>query len=142
VLFTFSQGGKILDNGYSAMMSSGDFGESHHVDQLNAWKQPGDVTTVPRLENGNSSQVQTQSTRFLTDASFMSLRNVNLSYAFDKTMSDKLGLSNLSLFVSGENLWFSSARKGLNPQYNLAGTGSGDDYNPNRILSVGLNLGF
>jgi TonB-linked SusC/RagA family outer membrane protein len=142
VLFTFSQGGKILDNGYSAMMSSGDFGESHHVDQLKAWKQAGDVTTVPRLENGNSLQVQTQSTRFLTDASFMSLRNVNLSYTFNKRMLDNLGLSNLSMFVSGENLWFKSARQGLNPQYNLAGTGSGNDYNPNRILSVGLNIGL
>ncbi len=142
VLFTFSQGGKVLDYGYSDMMSSGDYGASHHIDQLKAWKQPGDITTVPRLENGNSDQVQAQSTRFLTDASFMSLRNVNLSYSFSKEMLDNLGLSNLSLFVSGENLWFKGARKGLNPQYNLAGTGSGNDYNPNRILSVGLNLGF
>jgi hypothetical protein len=142
ILFTFSQGGKVLDFGYSAMMSSGDFGESHHVDQLNAWKQPGDVTTVPRLENGNSTQVQSESTRFLTDASFMSLRNVNLSYTFNRQLLDNLGLSNLSLFVSGENLWFKSARQGLNPQYNLAGTGSGNDYNPNRILSVGLSLGL
>jgi hypothetical protein len=142
VLFTFSQGGKILDFGYSAMMSSGDFGESHHIDQLNAWKQPGDVTTVPRLENGNADQVQTSSTRFLTDASFISLRNVNLSYNFSKSMLDNIGLSNLSLFVSGENLWFNSERVGLNPQYNLAGTGSGNDYNPNRIVSVGLNIGL
>lgn len=142
VLFTFSQGGKVLDNGYSAMMSSGDFGESHHVDQLQAWRQPGDITTVPRLENGNADQVQTQSTRFLTDASFLSLRNVNLSYAVDQSITDKLGVSNLSVFVSGENLWFKSGRQGLNPQYNLAGTGSGNDYNPNRIFSVGLNVGL
>lgn len=142
VLFTFSQGGKVLDYGYSAMMSSGDYGESHHIDQLKAWKQPGDITTVPRLENGNSTQVEAQSTRFLTDASFLSLRNINLSYNFDKPVLDRLGLSNLSLFVSGENLWFKSARQGLNPQYNLAGTGSGDDYNPNKIFSIGLNLGL
>jgi TonB-linked SusC/RagA family outer membrane protein len=142
VLFTFSQGGKVLDYGYSAMMSSGDFGESHHIDQLKAWKQPGDITTVPRLENGNSTQVEAQTTRFLTDASFLSLRNINLSYNFDKPVLDRLGLSNLSIFVSGENLWFKSARQGLNPQYNLAGTGSGDDYNPNKIFSIGLNLGL
>ena len=142
ILFTYSQGGKILDNGYSAMMSSGDYGESHHIDQLNAWKQPGDITTVPRLENANADQVQTQSTRFLTDASFTSLRNVNLSYAFNQSVLDRIGVRDLSLFVSGENLWFSSARQGLNPQYNLAGTGSGNDYRPNRIVSLGVNLGF
>ena len=142
VLFTTSQGGKLLDYGYSNMMSSGDFGESHHVDQLNAWKQPGDKTSVPRLENGNSDLVQRESTRFLTDASFWSLRNVNLSYTFNQQILDKLGLSKLGVFVSGENLWFKSERQGLNPQYNLAGTGSGNDYNPNRMISVGLNFGF
>lgn len=142
VLFTFSQGGKVLDNGYSDMMSSGNFGESHHVDQLNAWKQPGDITTVPRLENGNSLQVQTQSTRFLTDASWMSLRNINLSYTFGPQILDQIGLNSLNVFVSGENLWFKSARQGLNPQYNLAGTGSGNDYNPNKIFTVGLNIGL
>ena len=124
------------------MMGSGDYGESHHVDQLKAWKAPGDITSVPRLENANAEQVQTQSTRFLTDASWMALRNVNLSYAFDRNFVDNLGLSNLSVFVSGENLWFSAERQGLNPQYNLAGTGAGDDYNPNKVFSIGLNVGF
>lgn len=142
VLFAFSQGGKVLDNGYSAMMSSGNFGESHHIDQLNAWKQPGDITSVPRLENGNAEQVQTQSTRFLTDASWMSLRNVSLSYTFDRNTLDRLGLNSLNVFISGDNLWFSAERQGLNPQYNLGGTGSGNDYNPNKIFSVGLNLGL
>lgn len=142
ILVAFSSGGKILDGGYSAMMGSGDFGESHHVDQLNAWKQPGDITSVPRLENGSAEQVQTQSTRFLTDASWISLRNVSLSYTFDDSMVNRLGLSNLNVFISGDNLWFSAARKGLNPQYSLAGTGSGNDYNPNKIFSVGLNLGL
>lgn len=142
ILVAFSSGGKILDGGYSAMMGSGDFGESQHVDQLNAWKQPGDITSVPRLENGNAEQVQTQSTRFLTDASWISLRNISLSYTFDSNIIDRIGLSNLNVFVSGDNLWFSSARQGLNPQYSLAGTGSGNDYNPNKIFSVGLNLGL
>lgn len=142
ILVAFSQGGKVLDNGYSAMMSSGNFGESHHIDQLNAWKNPGDITSVPRLENGNAEQVQTQSTRFLTDASWISLRNVSLTYTFDNNVLNRLGLSNLDVFLSGDNLLFSAARKGLNPQYNLAGTGSGNDYNPNKIFSVGLNLGL
>lgn len=142
ILVAFSRGGKVLDNGYSAMMSSGNFGESHHIDQLNAWKNPGDITSVPRLENGNAEQVQTQSTRFLTDASWISLRNVSLTYTFDNNVLNRLGLSNLDVFLSGDNLLFSAARKGLNPQYNLAGTGSGNDYNPNKIFSVGLNLGL
>ena len=89
-MFTFASGGKILDNGNSAMMHTGTYGRSMHVDALNAWKSPGDITSVPRLENGNTDQVQTQSTRFLTDASFLTLRSVNLSYTFDNNILDKI----------------------------------------------------
>ncbi|SFS49382.1 TonB-linked outer membrane protein, SusC/RagA family [Zhouia amylolytica] len=141
-MFTFSQGGKILDNGYSAMMHTGDYGESLHEDALNAWRVPGDVTSVPRLENGNSNQVQRQSTRFLTDASYIALKNVNLSYTLDDDVSERLGVSNLRFFLAGENLFIKSERTGLNPQYNLAGTGSGNDYNPSRVVSLGINVSF
>lgn len=141
-IFTFSQGGKILDNGYAGLMHTGDYGDAYHPDALNAWRNPGDITSVPRLENGNSNQVQTQSTRFLTDASFVALRNVNLSYTFNTNISERLGFENLRLFVAGENLYFNSERNGLNPQYNLAGTGSGNDYNPSRVVSFGVNVSF
>jgi TonB-linked SusC/RagA family outer membrane protein len=139
-MFTFASGGKILDNGYSAMMHSGTYGRSIHIDALNAWKAPGDITSVPRLENANTDQVQRQSTRFLTDASYLTLRSVNLSYTFDDTITDKLGVNNLRLFLSGENLFINSKRQGLNPQYSLAGTTSGNDYNPNKVISFGVNV--
>ncbi|EAR11516.1 putative outer membrane protein probably involved in nutrient binding [Polaribacter irgensii 23-P] len=142
LLFTYGIGGDFLDNGYSAMMHSGSFGDSYHPNALNAWKQPGDITDVPRLEVGNTEQVQTQSTRFLTDASFLALKNANIGYTFDETVSDKLGVKTLKLYVAGENLFLKSKRTGLDPQYNLAGTGSGNDYNPSRIITFGLNVSF
>jgi TonB-linked SusC/RagA family outer membrane protein len=142
VLLTYGIGGKFLDNGYSAMMHSGSFGDSFHPDILNAWRQPGDITNVPRLENGNPNLVRTQSSRFLTDASFWSLRNVNLGYTFENSITDSIGVDSLRLSVIGENLYFKSKRDGLDPQYNLAGTPAGNDYNPSRILSLGLNVSF
>ena len=36
----------------------------------------------------------------------------------------------------------SLARDGLNPQYNLGGTPAGNNYNPARTISAGLNLTF
>lgn len=142
VLITYGIGGKFLDNGYSAMMHEGDFGRSYHPDILNAWRQPGDITDVPRLESGNPNLVRTQSSRFLTDASFWSLRNVNLGYSIDNSLTDQLGIDNLRLSVIGENLYLKSERDGLDPQYNLAGTPAGNDYNPARIISFGLNVSF
>ncbi|HSM64468.1 MAG TPA: hypothetical protein VK833_11060, partial [Gillisia sp.] len=142
VLLTYGIGGETLDNGYSAMMHSGDFGRSYHPDILNSWREPGDITDVPRLESGNNNLVRTQSDRFITDASFWSLRNVNLGYSFDNSFAEKIGVDNLSVYVVGENLYLKSKRDGLNPQFNLAGTPAGNDFNPARIFSFGLNVAF
>lgn len=142
VLITYGIGGSILDGGYSGMMVSSSYGRSQHPDMLNAWRQPGDITDVPRLEIGDQTLVQTQSDIFLTDATFWSLRNVSLGYSLDKNVTEKLGVDNLRLSLIGENLYLNSKRKGLDPQYNLAGTPVGNDFNPARIISFGLNVGF
>ncbi len=141
-MFTFSFGGEMLDYGYADMMHQGTYGRSLHVDQLNAWRKAGDITSVPRLQNGSTNQFQRLSTRFLTDASYVALRNINFSYTFDKSLIEKIDFSSLRLFVAAENLFINTARKGLNSQYNLAGTPAGNDYNPSRIVSLGLNLSF
>ena len=125
------------------MMHPGTYGRSIHTDQLKAWRTPGQVTEFPRLESGNPNQTVSQSSRFLTDASFVALRNLSLSYDLtDVIAREGLQVDRLRVFASGENLFVSSARQGLNPQYNLGGTPSGNDYNPGRIFSVGLNLTF
>jgi len=142
VLVTFGIGGDVLDGGYSSQMHSGVYGRSLHPDILNAWRQPGDITDVPRMENGNVNLVRGQSTRFLTDASFVSFRNVNLGYTFNNNITDKLGVSNLRVNVTGENLLLLSRRTGLDPQYNVAGTPGGNDFNPARIVSFGVNANF
>jgi outer membrane receptor protein involved in Fe transport len=141
-LITYGIGGEVLDNGYSGMMHSGAYGASWHPDILNAWRQPGDITDVPRLQNGNQTLVQTQSSRFITDASFMAMRNVSLGYNLNSALLSRLGLSSLRVSLTGENLFLKSKRVGLNPQFNLAGTGSGNDFVPGRIFSLGLNLSF
>lgn len=141
-LFTYGIGGKFLDGGYSAMMHSGTFGSSYHPDILNAWRQPGDITKVPRMESGNTGLVRTQSDRFLTDASFWALKNIHIGYSFDDGIVKQLGVDSFRLSLSGENLYLKSKRKGLDPQFNLSGTPAGIDYNPARIISVGLNVTF
>jgi TonB-linked SusC/RagA family outer membrane protein len=141
-LLTFGIGGSFLDNDYAGMMHSGNYGRAFHRDALGAWRQPGDVTDVPRLENGNVTQVQTQSDRFLTDASFFNLRNLSLSYRFDKSLIDDLGLSNLAINLTGENLFFKSKRDGLNPQGSVSGLSQGNNFAITKIVSLGLNLSF
>jgi len=142
ILVTYGIGGSFLDNGYSAMMHSGTYGRSLHPDIMNAWRQPGDITDVPRMQNGTTGLVRTQSTRFLTDASYWKLTNVNLGYSFDDSLTEKFGIDDLRLSIIGENLLLKSKRTGLDPQYNIAGTPAGNDFNPSSIISLGINVTF
>jgi len=140
LLLTYGIGGSVLDNAYASLMHSGTYGRALHPDILNAWRQPEDETDVPRLESGNINLVQTQSDRFLTDASFLAIRNASLGYNFNSESLERIGINNLRVSIIGENLFLQSRRNGLDPQYNLAGTGPGNDFVPGRIVSLGLNL--
>lgn len=141
-LFVYGLGGKVLDYGYANMMNEGIYGESIHQDMQNAWRAPGDDTNIPRLEVGNVDLVQNLSTRFLTDADYLALRNVNFSYNIGTELSNKIGVDNMRLYFTGENLLLNSKRTGLNPQYNLAGTPAGNDFNFAKTASLGLNVTF
>ena len=141
-LFTYQLGGKTLDYGYADLMHEGDYGAALHPDALNAWKNPGDITDVPRLQNGNTNLSPNLSSRWLTDSDYIALRNVTFSYSLTKAVSDKIGMDKLKFFVSGENMFIAAKRTGLDPQYNIAGTPDGTDYNPNRVISFGVNATF
>jgi hypothetical protein len=78
----------------------------------------------------------------LTDASFLNLRNINLGYEFKKAAIQSLGISSLRTYVSAENLFFVSARKGLNPMETFNGTQDAGLYPPSRVLTLGVNLNF
>lgn len=140
VLLSYSIGGKILDYNYASLMNEGEFGQALHVDQMNSWRAPNDGTTLPRMEIGNTNLAPTSS-RWLTDASFLAFKNVNLTYNFSPSLIKRMGFKNLGLFASGENLFIFTARKGMDPQQSFAGTTS-NVYLPSRIISFGLTATF
>ena len=143
--FTYSIGGYIYDNGYATIMQNRSLAgsDNFHTDARNAWKQPGDITNVPRLSAGYSTDVQhnSYSTRFLTKADYLSLNNVRLGYALPKDAVSKAKLENVSFYVSGDNLMMLSARKGLNPQTLISSSNSGI-YMPMTTFSIGTKIQF
>lgn len=77
---------------------------------LERWKEPGDVTYVPRAATGGSVYQETSNyrttlgTHSIYNASYIRLKNVKLSYSLPASMTDKLKLDNVKLFASGRNL--------------------------------------
>ncbi|HRG24078.1 MAG TPA: SusC/RagA family TonB-linked outer membrane protein [Chitinophagaceae bacterium] len=139
-LFNYQIGGKFYDGNYAALMSPG-YGRSLHADALNSWKTPGDLSGIPRVDIASTGNINAQSSRFLIDASYISLRNMTVAYAFGKTLLSKIKCDQMKVYLSGENIFVASKRKGLNPAESFNGTNS-NIYVPNRIISAGINLTF
>lgn len=140
VLFTYQLGGKIFDYNYAVLMSSGlTYGVALHKDILQRWQKPGDVTDVPRMDVAKTTDFNAQSDHWLTNASYLSLRTATLTYNLPKKYADMAHLQAARIYASGENLFISSARKGLNPTQSFSGVTS-NGYIPARIVTLGLNV--
>lgn len=136
---TYQIGGLIYDGTYASIMHSGTYGTALHEDILQRWQKPGDLTNVPRLDFSKTSVFGAQSDRFLTDATFLALKNVTLSYTLPARILQTLKVQNARVYFSGENLWLLNARKGMDPQGSFAGT-TDNVYSPSRIVTIGLNI--
>ena len=82
------------------------------------------------------------SDRFLTDASTLTLQNINLDYTFPRKWVNSLGLSNLRVYVSGDNLYYWSKRKGFDPRGGFWGSSSETSYALVRSFTGGISVQF
>ena len=139
ILATFQIGGEIYDGTYASLMHAGNYGNASHVDILDRWQKPGDITNVPRLDFAQLTPFTAQSDRWLVDASFFSVKNVTFSYNLPASLTQKAGMKGARVWISGENLLLLNARTGLDPQGSFAGT-TDNVYTPSRIVTFGINV--
>ena len=141
--FSYGIGGYGYDNVYASLMSSGKLGQSNwHTDIRNAWTTENKNTNVPRLSNGDDVYANAASTRFLTSNSYLNLNNVRIGYTFPKKLIEKIKLNTLSLWVSADNLFIISARKGYNPMVSYSGSSDASQYTPLSTIMGGIKLQF
>lgn len=143
-VFSYQLGGQILDTNYATMMSMTEFGYAQSPDLLKAWKQAGDITEVPRIDNSAAHTTnigQSYSTRWLTSSDYLNLRSVTIGYQLPKTWLSKVMLKSARLNLTAENLFMLKARQGLNPMANYSGV-TYNEYMPSRNITLGLNVSF
>ena len=145
ISFAYSVGGKAMDWGYQSLMTvptAGFTGQALHKDFLNAWTEENPNSNIPRFQYNDTYSAST-SDRFLTNASWLSLQNVTLGYTLPRNWAKTIGLSNLRVYVSGENLTYWSHRKGFDPRISYSGSVSSDvTYAPARTITAGLSVQF
>lgn len=100
------------------------------------WKKPGDIASVPR-----HGVVMEFDDRLLEDASFLRLKNLNISYSFDRKLLQKTRIiENLRVFAQAQNLFTFTKFQGMDPE--STGNMYQAQYPMSRQFSIGLEVGF
>ncbi|GAA3929871.1 TonB-dependent receptor [Hymenobacter algoricola] len=151
VLLSFSEGGQIYDDGakYQQGGRIGSWNQRREV--LNRWQKPGDDTDVPKvslLEGGRADQ--SNSSRWLYDASYLRVRTASIGYTIPAAISQAAHIGSARIFVNGQNLFVFTKYAGWDPEvvrYNFSNgqgnTSFGAPYLPTpqqRVVTAGVNL--
>ncbi|MGQ9620435.1 MAG: SusC/RagA family TonB-linked outer membrane protein [Bacteroidales bacterium] len=116
VTFQGVAGNKIHLAGDKWMASNGVWFDNQLKSQLRSWKKDGDITDVPQArliwDNGN----QSRSSRYLSEGSYLKLRDIVLSYEVPTEITGKINIRNLRLFIQGRNLITFTKYEGWDPE--------------------------
>ncbi len=138
----FSIGGYTYDGSYANLMAGGN-GSTYSTDIYKRWQKPGDVTDVPRLQDGYRMTGSVTNDRFLTRSDYFSIRNITLGYTLPQHITARVpGLASVRVYAVGDNLFLGSHRKGLDPRQSLGGTVDTNSYGALRTISFGVNVNF
>ncbi|MGN1263597.1 MAG: SusC/RagA family TonB-linked outer membrane protein, partial [Prevotella sp.] len=112
--FNFRWGNKVIN--MARMRAENMYTNNNQSRAVNwRWRVEGDITDVPRALY-NTGYNWLGSDRFVEDGSFLRLNYTQLNYSFPPKMLKKLGLSQLSLYVSANNLFCLTKYSGADPE--------------------------
>ena len=97
----------------------------------------------PRPVMSTSKNLQTQ-TRYLQNAAYIRLKNASLGYTLPPTITTRFFVSQMRLFLVGENLWTGTKLSRLFDPESIGGVHgtTGEGYPLQKVLSFGLNITF
>jgi TonB-linked SusC/RagA family outer membrane protein len=108
---------------------------------LNRWQQPGDKANLQKystsLEVLNSYIIATQSDKYYSDASYIRLKNLSLSYTLPSVWLSKQKFKSARIYIQGQNLLTFTHYPGVDPENRLF-----NGLPPLKILTVGIQIGL
>ncbi len=146
--FTGTYGNKVYSI-YKRMIAVYHGDRNGMVEMLDRWRsadEPGNgqIFRATRTPSGWSRD---PSSYWLTDGSFLRLRNVTLSYDFKEAVVDRLNMKGLRVYLTGQNLFTITDNPGYDPETSSEGNGltRGGDYTgypAARSVILGVNVSF
>jgi TonB-linked SusC/RagA family outer membrane protein len=146
VFFTFSQGALINHALLENLGADGAFPTTNSVALRpgeSRWEKPGDIATHPFPILGGNLNSNKLSSRYLEDGSYIRLRNIRLGYELPVKLVQRLKLSGINVFVTGDNLHTWTKFSGMDPEVALDNASAGlNNYFVSKKLLFGLNIGL
>lgn len=75
-----------------------------HLDYFNAWHPDGYLLRLTDNSKDKEVNIGYNTTRYLLNAAYMRLKNLTVSYSFKPQLVEKIGLSNLKVYFTCDNL--------------------------------------
>lgn len=105
---------------------------------LDRWTPENTDASWPRLVY-NTVHNQEPSSFWIQNTSYFRLKNVQVGYTLPKPALNKLHISNVRVYVSGENMFTLTKAKNLDPEFP---NGRATYYPQTKIFSLGLDVTF
>ena len=118
VLLQGVNGNQVYNSAGQYMSASSSNGyDNQTLDQLAAWKKPGDITMVPQARTfyGNGTN---PSSRYISDGSYLRVKAITLGFNFPKSFTTRLKIERIRAYVRGQNLFTITKYKGWDPEVN------------------------
>jgi TonB-linked SusC/RagA family outer membrane protein len=139
VLMNFALGGYVMDYTYMGLMGGFESITQQSPHLKDRWQQPGDVTEVPILLEGQNDFSSTSS-RFLFENDYLRVKGLTLGYTIDSSPAlSSVGISNVRVYAQATNPFTFHKHFGIDPEQNLSGT-TGERSYQLKTFTVGLNI--
>jgi len=137
VLFQGSAGRK---EGWLNIYNNTNFSDRRYASTWDHWNDPWNWDNRDgawsRLSGNNNRNIQTY---WVDDMSYLRLKNLQLGFTLPGRLVQKVGIDNIRIFGTGENLLTFTRFRGLDPEKR---SHASDAYPLNKSFSLGINIGI
>lgn len=122
---------------------AGNFNQATIFEQhLDYWRpdNPNAYFPKPYMTALTNKNITVQ-TRYLQSAAYLRLKNLQIGYTFPKAMIEKIGLGNLRMYLTGENIWtVTNMSPSFDPENLTGDRGPGKVYPLQSTYAFGIQL--
>lgn len=141
VNLAYQFGGYGYDQIYRSLFHSDTYASNYTTDLNKTWTPENPNAELPRVDLTSTNQ-NGNSTLYLVKSDYISIQDVTVGYQLPDGFANQAGLSGLKIYLTGNNLYLWSRRKGYDPRASLTGVSDPYRYSLLSSISVGFKLNF